>query len=316
MTASKKSKKRQRQRRQKARARARKQAVRQTETPTTSTAVTRSVGSVATMERPRPEVRPAPVTSPVEEPEPGVVESPAAVVQPLRVDAPEKAGDRRKIAAGIVAALVTAAALVGAAVVVLHPGSDGGRAEHSAARRYAPPRPLAPNSSYVETRVLSSGDLQVTHWISSRTPIGMVRLDQPRVAGLPHLEVSKVVVVGNHTHAIRSSAKSGAYYVTGARHLYVSYLLKGAVTRAPRPAGRALAVITNLDVDGVPGLTQTTHSVTGARVLNLACSAGEPEALPAPCGESGSDGWQATLEGGAVGDRVMAQLDLGTTSQP
>ena len=129
------------------------------------------------------------------------------------------------------------------------------------------------------------------------------------------LEVSKVVVVGDRTRAIRSGVSTRAYNLSAAHHLYVSYTLGGAVTRAPRPPGRGLAVITNLEVGGLTGLTATTHSVIGARVLNLACSDATPEALPAPCGESGGDGWEATLEGSAVDDRVMAQLDLADGSQ-
>ncbi len=213
------------------------------------------------------------------------------------------------------AVVVSVVALVGAALLVMHPGSGDGRAERSAATRYAPPRPVPPDTSYVETRVLSSGDLRVTHWIDSRTPVSVVRLGLPAVAGLPRLTISKVVVVGDRTRALRSSAKTREYYVTGARHLYVSYTLKGAVTRAPRPAGRALAVITNLEVGGLPRLTETTHSVVGAHVLNLACSAARREALPAPCGAAVSDGWRTTLDGAAAGDRVMAQLDLGDGTQ-
>ena len=229
--------------------------------------------------------------------------------------APLKEGaDRRKIAAGVAAALVSVAALVGAALLVIHPGSGDGRIVRSAATRYAPPRAVPPNTSYVQTRVLSSGELRVTHWIESRTPVSELRLDQPRIAGLPSLHVSKVVVVGNGTPAVRSSWNQREYYVIGARHLYVRYTLQGAVTRAPQPPGRALAVITNLEVDGVPVLTQTTHSVLGAHVLNLACSLPTPEALPAPCGVSAGKAWRATLDGSEVDDRVMAQLDLGADS--
>jgi len=137
------------------------------------------------------------------------------------------------------------------------------------------------------------------------------------VAGLPSLHVSKVVVLGNGTRAIRlrSSGHPRQYYVTGARHLYVRYTVHGAVTRAPQSPDRALAVITNLEVDGVPGLTRTTHSVVGTRVLNLACSPPTPEALPAPCGVSAGKTWRVTLDGSEVDDRVMAQLDLGADSQ-
>jgi hypothetical protein len=339
MTASKKAKKRQRQRRQKARAKARKLAVRQTAAPAART-TTRTAGSVATIERPRPEVRriavPAPVERPRPEARPAAVPAPVeppdvratppavsrpvapapAVAPPVVRDVPpEKGADRRKITAGVAAALLSVAALVGAALLLMHPGSGDGRAERAAATSYAPPRAVPPNTSYVVTRVLSSGDLRVTHWIESRTPVSAIRLDEPHVAGLPSLHVSRVVVVGNGTRAIHSSGNKREYYVTGARHVYVRYTLQGAVTRAPQPPGRALAVITNLQVDGVPGLTQTTHSVLGARVLNLACSAPSPEALPAPCGVSGGKAWRATLDGSEVDDRVMAQLDLGADTQ-
>lgn len=307
---SKNARKRQRQRRKKARAKAKKQAVRQSVAPTaTRPARTPTAVPVATVQRPTAAVGAAATPPPVT---PARVGPPPVALPLLRAEPPPRPRGRQRITLGVAAALVSVAALVGAALLFLHTGSGDDRAERTAAAaRYAPPHPVRPDTSYVETRVLSSGDLKVTHWIHSRVPVSTIHLDQPDVGGLPSLKVSKVVVVGDRTHAVRSGGSTRDYYLGAARHLYVSYTLSGAVTRAPRPAGRGLAVITNLEVGGLAGLTETTHSVVGARVLNLACSESTPEALPAPCGESGGGGWQATLDGSAVDDRVMAQLDLG-----
>jgi hypothetical protein len=296
---------RQRQRRQKARAKAKKQAARQSVAPAASRPVpTRAAVPVATIQRPPPAARAAPT--------PPRATPPPVAPLPIRVDPPPRSRRRQRITLGVAAALVAAVALVGAALLFVHPGSGDDRAERTAAAtRYAAPRPVPPNTSYVETRVLSSGDLKVTHWIHSRVPVSTIHLAQPDVGGLPSLRVSKVVVVGDRTHAVRSGGSTRDYYLGAARHLYVSYTLSGAVTRASHPAGRGLAVITNLEVGGLAGLTESTHSIVGARVLNLACSESTPEALPSPCGTSGRGGWQATLDGSAVDDRVMAQLDLG-----
>ncbi len=304
---SKNARKRQRQRRQKARAKAKKQAARQAVTPAASRpASTRTAVPARAVRRPQPAARLTVVPAPVA--------LHAVVPPPVRVDEPPASRGRARITLAVAAALVSALALGGAALLFVHPGAGDGRAERTAATtRYAPPRPVPPNTSYVETRVLPSGDLEVTHWIHSRAPVSAIHLVRPDVGGLPSLKVSKVVVAGDRTRAIRTGSKR-AFYLIAARHLFVSYTLKDAVTRAPHPAGRGLAVITNLEIGGVPGLTETTHAVVGARVLNLACSQPTPEALPAPCGASGSAGWQATLDGASVDDRVMAQLDLGDSA--
>jgi hypothetical protein len=306
---SKNARKRQRQRRQKARAKAKKQATRQSVTASASRpAPPRAVVPVVPAHRPQAAARATAVSPPVK--------PPVAPPPPIRVDPPARSRGRQRITLGVAAALVSVVALVGAALLVMHPGSGDGRAERSAAAtRYSPPRPVQPNTSYVKTRVLSSGDLRVTHWIDSQAPVSAIHLTQPDVGGLPSLEVSKVVVAGDQTRAIRSSSNKRDYYFSAAHHLFIRYTLSGAITRAPRPAGRGLAVITNLEVGGVSGLTETTHSVVGVRVLNLACSAATPEGLPSPCGSSGTNGWQATLDGASVDDRVMAQLDLGGAQQ-
>ena len=185
-----------------------------------------------------------------------------------------------------------------------------------AASPYVPPHPLPPGASYVRTRVLSSGDLRVTHWIASRAPVGSVRLARPTLAGLPPLSVSRVVVVGDGVPAVHDSPAPYAYNLGGARALYVSYVLQGVLTHAPQQHDRALALVTNLRVTGLPRLTTVMHAVVGRHILNLACSPATPDAVATPCGASGGHGWRVTLLGPAVDERVMAQLDLAGSTQP
>jgi hypothetical protein len=158
--------------------------------------------------------------------------------------------------------------------------------------------------------VLPSGHLRVTHWIHSRAPVRTIRLQQPSVGQLGTLKLTRVVVAGDRAPAIRDVTRKDAYDVGGARNVYVSYELSGAVTRAPRPTGRALAVVTNLDVTGPPSPSLVTHAVLGARILNLACSTASPAAVPTPCGTPDRSGWHVTLDESGVTDRVMAQVDL------
>jgi hypothetical protein len=183
----------------------------------------------------------------------------------------------------------------------------------------APPRPVPAGSSYVRTVVLPSGDLAVTHWIHTRKPMTSVRVRRPSVADLPRVTAHDVrVVPGNDAQATAPAVSDGQrkrlYIIGGARRVYVSYVLKGAVEREPSPPGRALARITTFDVRSDQPETSSIHTVQGARVLALACSQATPDALPEPCGSTGdatdAGDWQVRLDDAATDDRVMAQLDL------
>jgi hypothetical protein len=183
-----------------------------------------------------------------------------------------------------------------------------------------PPQAVPAGSSYVRTVVLPSGDLAVTHWIHTRRPMSSVSVRRPTVANLSGVTAEDVrVIPGDDLRARAAVASHGrrkdVYLVSGARQVYVSYVLKGAVESAPSPPGRALARITALDVRADQPDTSTTHTVWGARVLALACSPATPDALPQPCGGTvggaGDGAWQVRLDGAATYDRVMAQLDLG-----
>ena len=181
---------------------------------------------------------------------------------------------------------------------------------------FEPPVAMPGNGSYVETIVLPSGDLQVTHWIRTRVPQFSIKLIAPELAGVD----SGVVTAKNVTVAADGRVVPGAdsvetvsqsYQFFGTKAIYVSYVLSGAMERSTSVEGRALARITALDLRYVSMGGVSQRSVQGAEVLNLACSArNAPDAVPEPCGEPGPDGWQVRLAGASRNDRVMAQLQL------
>jgi hypothetical protein len=48
----------------------------------------------------------------------------------------------------------------------------------------------------------------------------------------------------------------------------------------------------------------------GARVLEMACATGPPDAAPAPCGAPDGGTWTVRLDNAKQVSRVTAQLDL------
>jgi hypothetical protein len=230
--------------------------------------------------------------------------------------------------------LLVAAACVGALVaggvgmaIWLSSGPDPTPppATLSAATFDAPVR-LAAGTAYVETKVLSSGDLVVTHWIHSRKDLHQMTLAVPELAGLPSsdVEVSHLRVAGDGVElaagkaGLRPRGKSDALarvVLPGVHDLYVTYQLSGVMQQDSTVATRGLARLTALTVDTDAQIKRTTAAVTGARVLALACSAATPQAIPVPCGTaqggSAEDGtWSVQLDHGDVHDRVMAQFDM------
>jgi hypothetical protein len=216
------------------------------------------------------------------------------------------------LGAAVVATAITTVAAIRALESLDRRGDQV--AERTRAQVYTPPQPLAAGSEYVETRVLPSGDLRVTHWIHVKGALFTLSVSRPQVSGLPPLTIKDLTVVGNRTAVAPGSApvgdRPGVFYLNGARHAYVSYVLAGSVERDPAPRGRALAPITSLLVTGNKALSSATYAVIAPQVLNLACSAASPVALPQPCGAPDGRGWRVTLSGSDVDDRVMAQLDL------
>jgi hypothetical protein len=178
---------------------------------------------------------------------------------------------------------------------------------------FNPPVAVPANASYVETVVLPSGDLKVTHWIRTKDPESSIKLMAPVLAGTDSgvVTATGVEVVADGMDVLGADSIEGAgqtYKFVGAKSIYVTYVLSGALEISPSLASRALARVTALDLR-YPSMSGTSlRSVRGAEVLNLACSpSGTPDAVPEPCGKPHPDGWQVQLAGGNRNDHVMAQ---------
>lgn len=186
----------------------------------------------------------------------------------------------------------------------------------SEARGLTPPQPLAPDEAYVRTVVLPSGDLRVTHWIESSTPLLDVDLSLPDVTGAEGVEARNVRVVADGRRvsgAARIATVPASYPLLGALSVQVRYRLKGAVERSEASApGRALALVTALDVAQEPAPERVTRSLHAPEVLSLACAPVAADATPEPCGALGpAGGWTVERTGARVDDRVLAQVSLG-----
>lgn len=178
-----------------------------------------------------------------------------------------------------------------------------------------PPEPVTDGETYVQTRVLRSGELVVTQWIESSRLLFGVTLDLPRVAGMEVLTAEQVEVVANGRNAVGperiSSGQQFTYAFLGTSSVRIRYRLTGAVELSPSVPGRALARLTALDVTYEPASAQATRTVNAPEVLSLACSAPAQALETRPCGDRVSKGeWTVNLSGQQVDDRVMAQLTL------
>jgi hypothetical protein len=192
-------------------------------------------------------------------------------------------------------------------------GAD--RARLTRSETFAAPVRLAPDTSWVRSRVLPSGDLVVTHWIRSTRPVRTVTLRTPQVLGLAPdaVHVDQVVLAADGLLAPVAGQPHGTdvvtYRIPATHRLYVRYRLSGALQEAG-PDGRALARITSADVETGSSLVETTRTVVGAQVLALACSSAAPGAVAVPCGSVDDGRWSVHLGRSDGGSRVMAQLDL------
>ncbi len=172
---------------------------------------------------------------------------------------------------------------------------------------------LEADESYVETRVLPSGELVVRQWIRPDQPVRRLRLALPEVPGAEVLSAHGVEVVADGEPVDGDDIltdRAADYVFDATTDLQVRYRLDGAVEFSDSVTGRALALATSLHVAYAPLAERETRVVSAAEVLSLACArtAAEP---PVPCGKaSGDDRWSVELEDPRVTDRVMAQVNL------
>ncbi|RYB93842.1 hypothetical protein EUA93_05390 [Nocardioides oleivorans] len=272
----------------------------------TSSALRRNAPDMAVVASPAP----APVA-------PAAVEDAGAVRE---VATPTRPGSRRTT---VVGAALGVLLVVGGATAVLWPG--GGQGDEAVAVERAvrspataseldPPADLAPDTELVETNVLEGGDLRVTHWISTTTPVDEVTLGWPRSPDLaePDHAIDDVVVAADGVRLdvdLRTDT-SAATAITATESLYVQYVLPGAVDRTGSAAGRGLATVTALDV-GLGGRSLARMQAFAAGdVLTLACLADGARAVPQPCGARVGDTWQVESPADDRPVTVIAQLDL------
>jgi hypothetical protein len=186
-------------------------------------------------------------------------------------------------------------------------------------RRVTPPVPtqVPATGTYVESRILANGDLQVTHWIRSRTPVASLALRLPEMSdATTPLSASGVLVAAGDQRAdgARTLRSGGTTYrlARPSKVVYVRYALHGAVEQRGSVLGRALARVTSLDLRYGRPYGPTEVDVLGAKVLAVACTPrADQESIPRPCGGPGPGRWRVRLHGSSRTDRVMAQIELG-----
>jgi hypothetical protein len=193
---------------------------------------------------------------------------------------------------------------------------SGESAHLTHATTYAAPVQLHRDTSFVRSRLLPSGDIEVTHWIRSRHFLMTVSLAIPSVPGLAPgaVRVRDLVVAGDGslvpvTTRIGTEANT-TISLPPTHRLYLRYRLSGAVEIAGGPHDRALARVTSLDVSTAGRLTSTTRTVVGARILALACSPMGSSQASTPCGTVVHGKWTVNLGAARQKSRVMAQFNL------
>jgi hypothetical protein len=221
-----------------------------------------------------------------------------------------------RVSGSTVLGLVLVLSLVGTLAFGMFGVGNGDRpAPRAQVVAFQPPVHLPAGDEYVRSRVLPTGDLAVEHWVRARTMITRITLTVPSVPGLdPGRVVARDVelqVDGLDVQVPRTVWQdSDAEVLTAAHRVHISYVLSGVLQRSPAGSARALARVTTLDLSTIPDTEQRAVSVTGARVLSMACTAPSPAAVPRPCGERRALGWRVDLGTDDHEDVVMAQLDL------
>jgi hypothetical protein len=171
-----------------------------------------------------------------------------------------------------------------------------------------------PDTSYVVSEVLPSGVVVVHQRISATQPVRVLRLVLPTAAVTEGVSARQVDIVADGDPVVGPAtitAGFATYTFAPATDVRIRYRLAGAVETSDSAPGRALAVVTSLDVRYDPMVERETRVVRASEVLQLACSS-SPEEPPVPCGESdGAGRWRVDLTGESVDDRVLAQLTLG-----
>jgi hypothetical protein len=196
------------------------------------------------------------------------------------------------------------------------PSNQGG--DDSQEVREGPPAPQrAPRiGMYVDSAISPTGDVEVSHWISSAKPIGVLALAAADPDAIPgEVLAREVVVVGEGIvlarEALVGTKRQLLELERPADHLYVAYRLTGGVDGQGTVADRGLAWSVALDVDYADESGSVVHHVTGpGSVLNVGCMHRGGDPRPRPCGRDDGDGWLVVRNGPNRDDRLLVQVDM------
>ncbi len=231
---------------------------------------------------------------------------------PTRPPAGGDATSRPRAWRWILLLLVVLALTVGGWQVLRDRGTEPLAAQPVKATEPQPPVALPSNGSFVQSTVLADGDIKVQEWIRTEG-VFKLTLSAPELATNSKVLASDVKIVADGIRLFGRSTVASAdrtHYLEGAKAIYISYLLEGAIERTGSAPGRALARVTALDVTYDAEGGTSTRRVEGAHVLSMACY---PPTSPGtgvrPCGSDEDGPWQVELGSEKRDDRVMVQFD-------
>lgn len=187
------------------------------------------------------------------------------------------------------------------------------RHEVSIAPEPAPPEELPAAGSFVHTRVLDSGVLDVDQWVRTRQPARTVTLQADPIFGSGGPPVATFVRVAADGQVVKAPGAVGIEPQTvdlgeGARLVHVSYLLSGVVVRAGPAAEHPVAVMTSLGLDYTPRTGPLHERVSGPVDQLLCWPRAATAAVARPCGHQQDDDWRVMLTSGQRDTQVAARL--------
>ena len=215
-------------------------------------------------------------------------------------------GDRAVVSLDLV--IVVTAGIIAAVLVLTRPGTDRVVNEPQATLRQLPS-----TGQYVSAIISAEGALEVTHVVSTRTPVSSLLLRAPSSAGQPSTTTVENVAVttSGATVATLPSIGREAQQVTlgrPVRQVTVTYRIAPALGGDPATVhGRTLAFVPALRIDYSNETGPIRRRVTApGEILNVACVRTDG-AAPRPCGTATGDGWQVDLDGEDRDDALLVQ---------
>jgi hypothetical protein len=218
-------------------------------------------------------------------------------------------GDRAVVSLDLV--IVLTAVILAGVLALTRPGADPGDHEPQAT-----PGELPSTGQYVRANISAEGALEVTHLVSTQTPVSSLLLRAPSSAGQPgttRVENVAITTSGATVATLPSIGREAQQVTLGrsVRQLTVTYRIAPALGGDPATVkGRTLAFVPALRIDYSHETGPIRRLVTApGEILNVACVRIDGEA-PRPCGTATSDGWQVDLDGEDRDDGLLVQTQL------